>query len=89
MKQSEQVPTKKQTVPMWLAQAFEQRAQHEANCAWSREACVCSCGLFELRLHLANAMAEQSSGEERYKAHVEMEQQAHAQKNEAGTPPAI
>lgn len=52
--------TKEKLVPLWLAQAFEQRAQHEPNCNWSREACVCSCGLFELRLHLANEMEKQS-----------------------------
>lgn len=86
---SEQVPTKEKTVPLWLAQAFEQRAQHEPNCSWSREACVCSCGLFELRLHLANAMAEQRSDKERYKAHVELERLAHAQENSAGTSPAV
>lgn len=48
--------TKESSVPLWMAQAFEQRAQHEPSCSWSREACVCSCGLFELRLRLANAM---------------------------------
>lgn len=46
------------SVPLWLAQALEQRAQHEPNCSWSREACVCSCGLFELRMHLANILTD-------------------------------
>jgi len=53
-------PEPKPSAPLWLAQAFEQRAQHEPNCSWSREACVCSCGLFELRLHLANAITAQT-----------------------------